>query len=410
MSDLKELLHAISDHAGVFDVTERAFVLGRRRRTRQRTAFAGAATTLAVTALLVAVNLPARPAPEPAITPVPSPSPSMVGPSACTPAELPLPEGVRNDDVFSIHGDPTGRVLAARAWDAKGAVLVVWVDGASPTVVPWPDGATSVDAVSSTGAVLMTVENGTKGGREKSKTWVYRDGKVTRLSGTGALGLGINATGTIVGLVADNQLVTWSDADAEPVLLPVPDGMTAADPMAIADDGTIAAQLYEGRLGPKPAYRYSGPGWGYVWPPGGSPQRLRVPDTLNGLPVDASRAFAVADGWAAGNIGGGKNEARLTRPTRWNLATGEVEVLAAAERVSPHGWSIVRKAGALTLVGWGTAVPVPPMPGHPISRNGVRERLNVYVVSPDGRVLAGIQDVTPMNGLPAYLTLRWTCR
>lgn len=404
MSDLKELLTAISDHAGVFDVTERAYVLGRRRRTRRRAGFAGAVATLAVTALLAAVNLPADPAPQPAITPAPSASPARVGPSACTAAVLPLPKGVHNDDISRVRGDSTGRILAARAEDARGDVLVVWTDGAPAVVGRWPAGATSIEAVSPAGAVLMTVETGTKGGREKSKTWVYRDGNVTRLSGTGALGLGINATGTIVGLVADNQLVTWSDADADPVPLPVPDGMAAVDPLAIGDDGTVAAQLYEG----KPVYRHEGSRWGYVWPPGGSPQRLQVPDKIDGIPVDASRVFQVAEGWAAGNIGVA-DETTPGRPARWNLATGDVE-LFAAEWVSPHGWSIVRKAGALTLVGGGKAVPVPPVPGFPLTPTAVGERLYVRVISPDGRVLIGSQDVTPENGTSVNLMLRWTCR
>ncbi|MEU8074296.1 hypothetical protein AB0B31_02520 [Catellatospora citrea] len=403
MTDLKELLTAISDHAGVFDVTERAFVLGRRRRTRQRVAFAGATTALAVTALLVAVNLPAGPAPEPAIPPSPSASLPAVALSACTVANLPLPDGVRKEQ-SGVSGDHTGRILASRLRDDRGDVLVVWADGQPAGVVRWPDEAAEISAVGPTGIVLMAAEQGTGGAREKSATWVYRDGTVTRLRGKGALGRGVNAAGAIVGLISDNQPVVWPDATAEPVPLPVPDGMTAADPMGIADDGTVVGQLFQGRHGPKPAYQYGRPGWGYVWPPGGSPEQLSVPDKGPGAGATQSRAFGVVDGWAAGNIQTLKGP---SEPVRWNLATGEVELIEGAERVTPHGWSIFRNGRSLTLVRGDVEVPLPGPPGYPSpSVGGGSGRTYVYVISPDGRALAGMQD----DGPARLALLRWTCR
>ncbi|WP_144119599.1 hypothetical protein [Catellatospora sichuanensis] len=405
MSDLKELLLAISDHAGVYDVTERAYVLGRRRRTRRRAAYSGATAVFAVTALLAAVNLPLdRPAPEPAVTP--SPSPSAVALSACTAAELPTPAGVRPDEFRMVAGDPTGRILASRGKDVKGGdIVAVWTDGVPTAVGKVSDLVVEVTAVSSTGAVVLfgqKLKDGSRGQTQYTAlAWVYQDGKVTRLKGDEAFGAAVNAAGTVVGMVGKNP-VTWRDATAEPKRLPVPAGMTAGVPMAIADDGSVVAPLYQGtnsRL--------------HLWSPDGSRRPLTSPDTIDGAPVVESMVGRVADGWAAGTIVTQKGQARQWYAARWNLGTGAVEWFGGPGRpgpVNPQGWAVFGDTAALTLVHGDTAVVVTGLPGYtPGTNRTAMDRPVVSVISPDGRMLAGSQ-ITLARQVPSHRVLRWTCR
>jgi hypothetical protein len=411
MSDLNELLADIGDRARIYDVTERALVLGRRRRNTRRLAGVGgiaAAVALSITGALV---LPTRPEPGPAAPPSPTPSPPTVALTACTASELPMPEGLRADTYHEFGGDPSGRFQATRATDGKGRdFLVVWEDGSPRVVSEWPKGAVRINAVSSTGTVLL------RAGQAELKSWVVRrDGTTTRPLGPGAVGLGINSAGVIVGQIQGNLLMTWRDATAKPVPLPVPDGMTAGDPAAISDDGTVVTQLFEGRFEQTPFRRF-GPGWAYVWPPGGSPQRLALPDAIDGVKVKSSRVFQIADGWASGVLITGEGEDIRPYPARWRLGSGEVEWLAVPDRgegvVNPQGWAVLRAADdTTTLVRGDVAIRLTGLPGHtprPSDVTGTAP-LMVSVVGPDARALFGLQVSEGENRELVYRRLRWTC-
>ncbi|GAA2382756.1 hypothetical protein Cme02nite_54060 [Catellatospora methionotrophica] len=398
MSDLNELLADIGDRARTYDVTERALAGGKRRRTRRHATLAGATGALAVAALLAAVSVPfGRPAPEPAVVVSPSPT-------ACTVAELPTPDGVRPGSFTGLAGDPTGRILAARGEAATGAIVAIWIDGRPSTVFAVPDTVDFVAAVSSTGTLVLS-------GRQVKDTpgevqytgmaWVYEGGTLTRLKGQDVLGAGINAAGAVVGLLGWSPVV-WQDAAAEPVRLPVPGGLRTGHPMAIADDGSVVAPIFQ-----------DGSARLHLWPPGGSPRPLVLPAAVDGVPVFDSAVDTIADGWISGTFLTRAGGTSYRYAARWKPDTGTIEWSAGPGRATvtnPQGWAVHQATGGLVLAREDVTVDVPGLPGYPLTAQPYAgDWPRVTVLSPDGRTLAGLQ-FTLAGGTPTRHVLSWTCR
>ncbi|MBV1850613.1 hypothetical protein [Catellatospora tritici] len=404
MSDLRELLTSISDHAGVYEVTERSYVLGRRRVVRRRAAWAAAGATVAVVTLLTAMNLPGRTAPDPAITP--TPSPSAVTLSSCSPAELPVHAKVRRDEFRHLTGDPSGRILAARGEDISGDdIVAIWTDDVPTAVVKVSDQVSEVAAVSPNGIVVlagMRLKDGSRGQTQyTSLAWVYQDGTVTRLRGEDVFGSAVNTAGTVVGM-AGRDLVVWRDATAEPQRLAVPEGATPGAPMEITDDGTVVATLYRDGIGRL-----------QLWSTDGTSRPLASPDTIDGAPVVDSRIGQFADGWVSGTITTRQGETRRRYAARWHLSDGEVEWFGGGPggvtAVNPQGWAVFQQDARLTLIHADTAVPVPGVPDYsPTTRTGMDMPI-ISLISSDGRSLVGSQTTLAKN-MPSRHLLRWTCR
>lgn len=420
MSDLNELLADIGDRARVYDVTERALVLGRRRRnTRRLTGVAGIAAMVALSVLGVAY-LPTPRASVPPATPsspaaTPSSAPPAVQVAACVPERLPMPPGYPSKSVLT-GGDPTGRFLAGRAYPADGRDrLLMWEDGKVKVIRHEGEDAALLD-VSSTGIAVGRSFVG-----DVQVPWIYQDGSLSRLKmkGRHAEATAVNDAGAAVGAFSDSENVfgealgtrpiVWRSPTAAPAVLTVPAGM-AGKATGIDNDGTIS-----GWVSPPPGYAKRGdepappvpPSRAVVWRPDGTMRELTVPDTIDGRPVVRATAEDIRDGQVGGTFATGSHEReRRDYVARWNLTTGEVRWHAVAARtdlVNAAGLAVGSTVGnhRYLYLEQG-AVHLPNMGGVPDNH---ATSMDLRAISADGRMVAGYQPV-PGAGIVAVL---WRC-
>lgn len=410
MSDLNELLADIGDRARIYDVTERALELGRRRRNTRRLAGVGGIAAVVALSILGAVSLPTAtdpipltPSPSTAISPSPPPAVTV---AACVPRQLPVPKGYPAKSVVT-GGDPTGRYLVGRAYpgDARDRLLI-WDDGRVKAFDQLGDD-TDLHDVSSTG-IAVGYGYDTAG---KALAVIYREGRLSRLKGVDATAIAVNASGVVAGTFQGRPAV-WRSPDAGPVRLPVPEGMDMMWVTGVDADGTVSGRL--GVYPPAPARHGSAPtplAWerAVIWGPDGTMRELPVPASIDGRPVAQSAALDIHDGWVGGwLITGTTDDDRRQYVARWNLATGEVTWFPSARRAYPVSASGIgidaRSEGRSTMVLPQGTVPLPDVKGAVVDS---AEQPDIRSVSADGRIIAGYQSVSGGEGL--IVAVAWHC-
>ena len=306
--DLHRELSILADEAQPADLESRVRRRARTIRTRRTvTAVVGVVVLVAAavgtyTVVRRAISAPVVPARTCILNPVPK--------------VLTVPAGGSTANFVFI--DPTGRYVAS------GNVL--WHDGV-PKLIPGGDGATQFTAfaVNASGEAV-----GTSG----VVAAVYRDGRVTKLTGGDPVGpTGINAAGDVVGYVGlignfGWSAVVWRAGHPDtPQVLPrlAPDGSTNA--WAITDNGTILGDALDGRVTPDAnPIQYA-----YEWLPDGTGRKLAMPPGYQ----FASVRSASGD-WAAGFVGQqtlSGTVPKSQKPAMWDLRTGKVTIPTASSEI-----------------------------------------------------------------------------
>lgn len=402
MSDLRELLTDIGDRARVYDVTERALVLGRRRRHLRRFAGTGGAAVVVVAAVLAAMNLPVRPAPVP-LTPTPDPSPSVSpspvapGPAPvteCVAQRLPMPKGYPAKSVVTA-GDPTGRFLAGRAYPYDGRDrLLIWDNGQVKVVRHQGSDPDFVD-ISPSGVAVANSFIG-----DNQVTWIYRDGRLSRLKGNNAWSMAVNDSGAVVGYYR-NKAAVWRTPSSAPEQLRFPAGLSGVG-NDIGSDGTVVGHSVVPGVGKNRAV---------AWAPDGTMRYLPVPADIGGAPVSMSQARSISGDWAAGYVvAGDLRSGGKAYLVRWNLATGESHVsrteFPAGDMITASGvglspGDVTGPEGRVVFEG-GSAL-LPDVAGA-LDEPG---SANYRSISDDGRTIGGYQQIEGDGVL--VVAVVWRC-
>lgn len=413
MSDLNELLADIGDRARVYDVTERALTLGRRRRNTRRLAGAGglaavvALSILGVTFLPAVQSSPLPPAAPSSPAPALSPTTPAVNLAACVPQRLPVPKGYPPKSVLT-GGDPTGRFLVGRAYpgDSRDRLLI-WEDGKVKVIRHQGEDPDFRD-ISSTGiAVGSSYVDG-----DVQVPWIYQDGSLRRLKGQHAGATAVNDSGVAVGAMdkggsSDAWPVIWRTPTAEPARLEVPAGMTGKA-TGIDADGTISGWVRplspSAERGQDPVVPVI-PSRAVVWQPDGTMRELKVPDSIDGNPVVAATAEDVRDGRVGGTLTAGTSRTDVREyVVQWNLATGEARwhvVASRAKVVNAVGLAVSWDRHPLLFLEQ-ASVPLPDVAGAPDNHAASPD---VRLISADGRTVAGYQ---PVDGTGPVAVI-WRC-
>ncbi|GIH09701.1 hypothetical protein Rhe02_77680 [Rhizocola hellebori] len=395
MTELRNLLHELSDQAMVYDVAQRAKDGGRRRRRRGRMmAGGGAALSIASVVIGLSVWHDAPPRPIPAYPASVSATPTKpAGPTvSCVAGELPQPPGYPRK-AFVTGADPSGRFILGRAYpQGAGKRLLLWDGDTVNTVAMSGDDATLED-ITTSGVAIGTSYLG-----DNPVSWTYRNGKTTRLAGDNATARALNESLIIVGVVGDWPVV-WRNPSAQPEKLALPPGEWARGwAVAISDDGYIVGSVV--------AKVASGEGdtVGLLWRPDGTVERLAPPagysDTGGVGPT------AIRGDWIIGRF---MTSGRLVN-VRWNRSTGGSVVFPA-----PVAWTVnaLGSTGgvgepALRLVS-GEVIALPSnIDGYQgVNRGGIFQPDGVIAaISDDGHQVVG----TLHDETFAGLAVRWSCR
>lgn len=425
MTDLKELLDGLADEAPRYDVVARVHQR-RRRHIRARRVAGGSALALTVAAAaLIAGNLPDL---DRAVDPAQHPDPPASVLGDCEAQRLPLPLGLDAPEIVDgvtwvtertwvTAGDPTGRYLAGRAYRTAGDEsryqLLFWDSGLAHTIPV--DGTdpkiTDIDAAGN--AVATSVVDG------KTVSWIYRDGRMTRLPGAGAAAA-VNDTGAIAGVVEDRPVV-WHDPAQPPTVIHIRAGAraTVSD---IGPDGTIVGTLTDAD-GTRP----------YFWLPDGAGNALDLPDEMNGLQVLDVRVGAVSRNWIIGGVRGTDGNHTVSVGVRWSrngqkwswLSNGIADVYAADGTAAgthddaddPDGalHEAIRRnpdsppiGDAFLLNSQGNGQPLPTAPGAILDPD--QADATFAAISADGRVIGGHQQFQSTPDGPRRIgAVRWTC-
>ncbi len=412
MPSEQDLLRTLDDEPGTPSTVDvrQAIVTGRRRRTRRRAGYVGAAafTVLAVAGASMAGRLVSDAAPQPAATPQPAAStatakaksaytipgipgwtpPPATPPTECTLQPLPAGDGAKGGLVSGA--DPTGSYIVGRTYPRSGGYqAVLWYDGKVREVELPGDLEESLTDVNPDGLAVGWSYTGKTDADTGPVPYAYRAGRVIKLPGVArGHAEAVNEAGAIVGDdVQARAAVLWASVTAKPVRLPVPAGTSTSTASDIDVDGTTVGTLDDEQP--------------YVWFPDGRHRRLALPE-VGGKPVLAARAFTVRNGWATG-VGDLQDG---TAALRWNVRTGEVrafgEFLIRASTANAHGWQTgTDREGRGLLEADGRKVTLPDLVFHHAG-----DLTNIgTTLSDDGRIIAGQADAR--NGeIQAVL---WRC-
>ncbi len=375
---------------------DRAIADGRRRRTRRGAGYAGAATlTVAavVGASMVVGGQFTDDRPEVATTGTAN---QPAGPTSCVIEELPVPDG--EPMAVTSGADPTGKYIVGRTYPEGGGYrAVIWEDG-EPTAVDLPGDEEEIlgDVNSSGTAIGWSYQN------DESVPYVYSGGQVTPLPGVEhGSAHAINSAGAIVGGDADSEggPVVWSSPTAEPVQLPLPEGVmfSSLNITHIDEDGTVVGNTdYRGGTDATglPEARP------HVWLPDGTHRDLPLP-VLDGMQTTRGLVTDIQNGWAVGWVSvpdkaspapradGGRSSSAI----RWNVRTGETrlydEFPLAGDAVNAQGWQIgLGKDNRAVLVTDSGTVELPPLFDH--EAGGLTNLPGT--LSDDGRLVTGQSD------------------
>jgi hypothetical protein len=369
------------------DVAE-VMVRGRRRVRVRRLLGAGcAAATVLVIGAAVPIGAavlrertaasPEQPA-APGVTASPAPTPSgPPAPTGCTVARLTDPKRTGRSIVTGI--DPTGRLILGRIYPGGDRhQVLIWGDGV-PVLVTVPGLDQSLTDVNSSG-MAVGISFYSKGVRG----WVYRAGKVTRLTGRSAVTpLATGESGLIVGsrtIAKDGYSVVpviWRSPDEPAEDLSRPGPTWYGQAVDVAPDGTVIGLLSQRE------HQHSR---GFLWTPDGARRQLPLP-VLDGERADGFAPVSLGDRWVSGvayyDFPGGSGFS--LRPVRYDRSTGEFQGLSGGlfpEAGNARGWLVgqgmAKGPSLLTDTG---ALDLPVVP-----------RLNDHRatgVSDDGRVIVG---------------------
>jgi uncharacterized membrane protein len=381
----------------------RAMADGRRRLRTRRLAGVGAvaaATALVVAgvpAALAAVRAPDGPPVASTATPTTTPSPSPTGPVPPTECELvELAEGEGAYQSVVTAADPTGRFIGGRFFLPVGtsdgnlgpetSVLPVIWHGDEPVAVDIPGDDPVVTDVNSRGAAVGTSLESYEES-ESAVSWIYQDGRVSRLAGENAAVSAINEQGVVVGTQGSPaRPVVWRSPTAQPEELSIPAGDWASFRGTEVDDsGTIVGTGHDLAALPDES-----PDRPFVWLPDGTRQEIPAP-TVNGEPALGFRAETIHDGVTTGLalVAPG-----LERPFRYELATGEFTDLdpgipIATEAWSGDGWVVGYTSDELVIVTGSAVVPLPYPRTPDYSDDSSLSPPTVAAVSDDGLTVTG---------------------
>jgi hypothetical protein len=397
MTRLPELLDELAEQAKYYDVTERAYHGGRRRRQRRRAASATAA--VAATVLIgLAIYLPIKAGRPQETVPSPpsnaaSPSPIAWFPSTCAIERLPLPAGYP-DMSFVNAGDRTGRYLAGSARPGNGKPSLLFWDSGKLTAIQAPGQDTEFTSVNVHGAA--TVYGFLNA--DTPASWIYRDGKLTRLPGEKASALAINEGNVIAGSsgYAESAVpVVWRTPESNPESLPLPPGPGwHGEAWAIGDDGVILGVVnnYSGGVPVRQDY---------VWFPNGTHRPLGTPAGFHDASIYPS---TYRDGWLTG-VATQDSDLAL----RWNIETGQVTELRGTGHpalINSQGWIVTQDSNAQLVADERHRVTLSlDLPGlADANHNEVRS------ISDDGRTIGGNIAVNSA-GYPAapQVAVVWRC-
>lgn len=238
-------------------------------------------------------------------------TPTSSDTAACTVATLSAPAGTGSAD--AVTADPTARLVVGdtTVGDNQGPTAL-WTNGV-PMLLNEPksllDLGVRVRGVNSRGDVALVV------GDSQVVSWLYRDGKYTKLPKVAgypdALATAIGPNGDVVGWTNNaastgGPAVLWpADQPGTVRKLATPHGQSAMA-MTIDAAGTVGGSLGDGDAP-------------YVWDASGHGQALKVPTGYH-----RGRVFSVNGDWAVGWVGVGSKGQVVA--ARWNLRTGKVNV------------------------------------------------------------------------------------
>jgi hypothetical protein len=363
---------------------------GRARVRRRRGTVAGMCAALAV--LVTLAGVAARPQHREPSHPDPTPVPSLsMHPSGCTVTSLGA-----GGDTGAAFTDPSGRYMTFSRGPEPG-LLVLYRDG---VVVRQYTSAERFQtaALNSAGIAVGAL------GQDAYRTTT--DGAVVTLPRpSGALRVsasGINAAGDIVGEASmpgkKFRAVLWRHTALDvPVLLPTPAGRSSSA-AGITDDGRVVGNLDQGATA-------------YLWNADGTAAALPTPPGMpGGVPLQ------IAGDWVAGLVNylslkdfdpasGRRTGAGNPKPARWQLSTGTVEPLEAADafngsgRITADGRLVITRFTDSAIWDGRTLTPLPAPPGY--------DHVQITSISADGRVLGG----TALRGSGGSIEpFRWDCR
>jgi hypothetical protein len=400
MTELKDLLREGADRAKYYDVTERAWAHGRRRR-RLRAAAGSAAVATVISTVVIGLTLTIGPRLSGPALPVESATPR-----SCEVTPLPWPVGNFTTS-GAIAMDPTGRFIAGVVAElpANQYSLLLWDNGEVRELATTGIGSGVMD-INRQGDLVASI-----GATFSTESHFYRDGNWTKLKGPAPNASGLNDSAVIVGSIGERPFARpalWRTPSAEPELLALPEGVSTGRAEDITDDGYVVGWI---GVDQSPSARRPA-----VWAPTGEVRVLRVADDARGQwsPMMLRTVGDAVD--VQLDI-----DSEHPRYYRFALAGGEGVPLATGDRdvvaFMHDGSRLVRAGpGRLTLVSGSTRTDLPVLPGRtpwtvPTAEPGMSS-LAVLGISDDGRVMAGLQAVLKPGpeGFSEDVATVWRCR
>jgi hypothetical protein len=259
-----------------------AMRVGRRaRRTRMWSIFSGLIAVIAAGAIGSALALTA-----PAAKPKPHLPTDPTIPAACTAIRLPTGGAAL---AAVTGGDPSGTYLVGTTNpdSQKTKAVLVWRDGKLVASVPQTGRSSVMSDINASGVAV--------GSNTESPflPYVYRNGGVRRLTGTGNA-QAINDAGMIAGTrqISYQEIPErWASPDAQPELMKLPPGTLGGKAIDIAEDGTITVTLST-----KTYIQQA-----YLWFPDGTTRAIDAPKAGKGQTTRFWSAY-FRFGWLYGDV------------------------------------------------------------------------------------------------------------
>jgi hypothetical protein len=262
------------------DVTEAMRVGRRARRTRRWSIFSGLIAVIVAGTIGSALALTA-----PAAKPKPDLPIDPAIPTACTAIRLPTGGALAS----VTGGDPSGTYLVGTTNpdSEKPKAVLVWRDGKLVASVPQTGRSSVMSDINASGVAV--------GSNTESPflPYVYRNGRVSRLPGTGNA-QAINDAGMIAGTrqISYQEIPErWAGPDAQPELMKLPPGTLGGKAEDIAEDGTITVTLLT-----KTYIQQA-----YLWFPDGTTRAIVAPKAGKGQTTRFWSAY-FRFGWLYGDV------------------------------------------------------------------------------------------------------------
>ncbi|WP_229073988.1 hypothetical protein [Actinoplanes sp. DH11] len=361
----------------------------RRVRTWSAAATVTAGVAAVVTGGVLALAPPRTPDRLPPVLPA---DPGV--PAACTPAALPTGAA---GSAGVTGGDPTGVYLVGTTEPVAGGAhgVLVWRDGKLVEEIASTSPKVSMTDINTSGTAVGATVEGT------TTPFALHDGAVKRMKGTGSA-VAINEAGTIAGETESRSgrlPQRWASWDAEPQMMPMPDGMTGGQAYDITEDGTVLTSVGDGTRNRA-----------YLWHADGSVEPIDPPDL--GPDQEFVQPLAFRFGWVYAQVntpavsrtgpgGLGQSIYRYEPGSRtWQQLTTE----SYAVQVSgPHRMANMFMQDEPAVYVGKEVLRLPPLKLHD------DDSFSVTVVSDNARVVAGAN----LSGIAAERPVHpviWRCR